>query len=392
MTAAMAEQVPLPAAAASDLSVDLAAVAANTRLLAERAEGALMAVVKADGFGHGAVDVARTALSHGATWLGVTAIAEALPLRRAGLRAPVLSWLNPVGSDFGAALAADIDLAVPSAEHLRAVLLAASRSHRTARVHLHLDTGMGRDGCEPSAWRALCAAARRGEARGLLDVVGVMGHLACADQPAHPANAEAARIFDDGVTQARQLGLRPQVCHLAATAATLTAPGLHHDLVRVGAGLVGIDPSGSTALSPALTLTAPVISVRTVPAGTGVGYGHSWVAPAETRLALLAVGYADGLPRVASGHAQVWLAGRRRPVVGRISMDQVVLDLGSGADAAHVVPGEVATVLGPGTQGEPTVEEWATWSQTLPHEIVTGLGQRPRRTHQPALAPLRSLP
>lgn len=353
------------------LLVDPAAVAANTRLLADRARGDLMAVVKADGFGHGAVTVARTALAHGATSLGVTTVAEALALRDAGLRAPVLSWLNPVDADFASAVAAGVELAVPDAAHLRAVLDTAPG----ARVHLHLDTGLARDGAEPAAWPSLCRLARSAERTGRVRVVGVMGHLACADRPRHPANAEGRSRFSWGVRTARAAGLRPSVRHLAATAATLTDPRAHHTTVRVGAGLVGIDPSGTTRLAWAMSLTAPVVSVRRVRAGTPVGYGHTWTAPRATTLALLPVGYADGLPRAVPGRAQVLLRGRRRPVVGRVSMDQTVVDVGD----EPVRPGEVAVLLGPGTGGEPTPEDWADWFDVLPHEVLTGFGPRVAR-------------
>lgn len=358
---------------AASLTVDLDAVAANTRLLAARTPGALMAVVKADGFGHGAAPVARTALAHGASWLGVTSTDEALALRAEGLRAPVLSWLNPLDADFATAVEHGVDLAVPSLAHLAAV--AAAGGHLAARVHLHLDTGMSRDGAAPAEWAALCRAARFEEHAGTVRVVGVMGHLGCADDPDDPANADGRAVFERGLRTARAAGLRPPLRHLAATAATLTDPASHHTMSRVGAGLVGIDPSGTTRLAPALTLTAPVVSVRRVGAGAEVGYGHTWSAARATTLALLPLGYADGLPRAASGRAEVLLRGRRCRLVGRISMDQAVVDVGDDA----VAPGEVATVFGPGTHGEPTVADWARWADTIEHEIVTGIGARVSR-------------
>jgi alanine racemase len=357
------------------LVVDLTAVAANTRLLAARATGELMAVVKADGFGHGAVDVARTSLAHGATRLGVTSVEEALALRAGGIDAPVLSWLNPVDADFTTAVGAGVELAVPAREHLDAI----TEQAPGARVHLQLDTGMARDGAAPSEWAGLCRAARRAERRGLLRVVGVMGHLATADTPADPANAIGRTRFAWGLETARACGLRPADRHLAATSATLTDPLSHHTMSRVGAGLVGIDPSrtpGGHGLRPALTLTAPLVSVRRVRAGTPVGYGHTWTAPATTTLGLLPLGYADGLPRVAAGRAEVLVRGRRRPLVGRISMDMAVIDLGG----EHAEVGDVVTVFGAGDHGEPTVLEWAGWADTIEHEIVTGLGGRLHRT------------
>jgi alanine racemase len=357
------------------LTVDLHAIAANTRLFAARTRAEVMAVVKADGFGHGGADAARTALANGATWLGVTSIAEALTLREAGLAAPVLSWLNPVDADFGLALAAGIDLAVPSLRHLSVIMDAARASGRRARVHLHLDVGMARDGCEAAGWPRLCRAACGGEQRGVLQVVGLMGHLGCADNPADPCNKAGRACFGCGVETARAAGLHPAVRHLAATAATLTDPRTHHTLCRIGAGLVGIDPSRTARLHPALTFTAPVVAVRRVRAGSSVGYGHSWIAPANTTLGLLPAGYADGLPRAASGHAEVMVRGRRCPVAGLISMDQTVIDLRS----QQIHPGEIATVFGPGTSGEPTVADWAAWAGTIEHEIVTGVGARVRR-------------
>jgi alanine racemase len=365
---------PRPAAPRGPLlTVDLSAVAANTALLASRATGDLMAVVKADGFGHGAVEVARTALAHGAATLGDTSLAEAWPLRDAGLDVPILSWLNPVDADFATAVARRIDLAVPGFEHLAAVAEAPGRT----RVHLHLDTGMARDGASPADWPRLCAAARLAERRGRVEVVGVMGHLGCADDPGDTCNARGRTRFAWGLEVARAAGLRPRQRHLAATTATLTDPLSHHTMSRVGAGLVGIDLSGTTRLRPAMRLAAPLVSVRRVRAGTQVGYGHTFVTDRTTYLGLVPLGYADGLPRVASGRAELWHAGRRLPVVGRISMDQIVVDLGTtGAEV-----GEVVTVFGPGDEGEPTVAEWAAWSDTIPHEIVTGIGARvPRRT------------
>ena len=245
------------------LTVDLHAIAANTRLFASRTRAGVMAVVKADGFGHGGAEAARTALANGATWLGVTSISEALALREAGLAAPILSWLNPVDADFGLALAEGIDLAVPSLRHLGAVIRAAAATGHRARVHLHLDVGMARDGAEPAEWPRLCRAAFGGEQRGVLTVAGLMGHLGCAVIPADPCNEAGRACFARGMQTARAAGLRPAVRHLAATAATLTDPRTHHTLCRIGAGLVGIDPSRTARLHAGLTLTAPIVSRTT---------------------------------------------------------------------------------------------------------------------------------
>lgn len=357
------------------LSVDLRAVAANTHLIGTMAGGRLMAVVKAYGFGHGDLAVARTALANGATRLGVTALPEAFALRSAGITAPVLSWLNTVDADFETAVREHIDIAIPSIAHLHVVATAAARARLAARVHLHIDVGMARDGATAQEWTALTAQARAAQRRGLVDVLGVMGHLACADQPDHPSNATGRRAFAEAVEVTNRAGLRPRLRHLAATAATLTDPRTRLDLCRVGAGLFGIDPIGGSGLREALTLTAPVVTVRDVAAGTPVGYGHTHVTDRGTRLALLPVGYADGIPRDAHGWVQV--RSRRCPIVGRVSMDQVVIDVGT----IPIGPGEQVTVFGPGDAGEPTVAEWARWAGTIPNEIVTGIGHRiPRVT------------
>jgi alanine racemase len=364
------------------LEVDLAAVAANTSTLAARATGDLMAVVKADGFGHGAVDLARAALAHGAVALGVTSLAEAWALRAAHIEAPLLSWLNPVDADFGPAVEAGIELAAPGLDHLAAIAGAPGR----ARVHLHLDAGMARDGAAPSDWPRLCRAAGLAERRGAIEVVGVMGHLGCADTPADACNVRGRTRFAWGLEVARAAGLRPRHRHLAATAATLTDPLAHHTMCRVGAGLVGIDPSRTTTLRPALTLTAPLVTVRRVRAGTSVGYGHDAVTDRTTYLGLVPLGYADGLPRAASGRAELQVSGRRVRVVGRISMDQTVVDLGTtGAEV-----GDAVTVFGPGDADEPTVADWAAWADTLEHEIVTGIGARVPRRARP-VSQLRSV-
>lgn len=359
------------------LTVHEAAIAQNTRTLASATSGSLMAVLKANAFGHGIRP--DLVLAHGATSLGVTSIDEALALRSRGVRSPILSWLNPVDADFAAALVADVQLAVPSLAHLEAIARAADASRRTARVHLHIDVGMARDGASREEWSPLCTVAALAERRGLLEVVGVMGHLSSADRPGDRENRVETLVFGNAVRTAWRRGLTPRVRHLAATAATLTAPSTHFDLSRIGAGLYGIDPSGRTRLRGAMTLTAPVVSVRRVRPHTGVGYGHSYVTDRATTLALLPVGYADGIPRSAADHAFVQVGERRARVVGAVSMDQIVVDVGD----TPVRAGDTATLFGPGDAGEPTIHEWAGWSGTIAHDIVTGVGQRVRREVAP---------
>jgi alanine racemase len=362
---------------ASTLLVHDDAVRANTRHFASLTGDRLMAVLKADSFGHGTM--AGSVVESGARSIGVTSLEEALALRTVGVRVPVLSWLNPVEADIEAAIVADVDVAVPGLEMLYAAARAARLAGRPARVHLHVDVGMARDGCPPERWRALCELARALRAARLVRIIGIMGHLSCADQPDHEQNTRERAVFEAALRTARSRGIIPAVAHLAATAATLTGTGAGFDLHRIGAGLFGIDPSGtSRALRPALSLTTTVVSSREVPAGTGIGYGHDHVVPRRTGLALLPLGYGDGLPRTASGQAEVLIRGRRRRLVGRFSMDRVVADIGDD----DIRPGETATLFGPGDRGEPTVADWARWADTIPHEIVTRIGSRIPRVHR----------
>ncbi len=355
-----------------------AAIAANVALARSRVgdRTAVMAVVKADGFGHGATVVARAAVGAGATWLGTTDVAAAVDLRAAGFAEPILAWLHPAGLDAdvaGAASAEAIDVAVGSVDALSSLLAAAPPS--PLRVHLHLDTGMAREGCRADGWDALVDRAAAGERCGTIRVVGLMGHLACADEASPAANAAAVDRLGRARRALASAGLRPSLVHLAGTAGTLTDPATHLDLVRFGAGLVGIDPSGTTDLHGASRLTAPVVHVSSVPAGTPIGYGGTHVTAAPAHLAVLPLGYADGIPRELSPAAAVELAGRRCPIVGRVSMDQVVVDTGPD----RVPLGTQATVFGPAGGTAPTVHDWARWAGTIAHTIVTGIGMRVRR-------------
>ncbi|MCE4026812.1 alanine racemase [Microbacterium sp. Au-Mic1] len=359
---------------ASELVVHEDALRENTDRFRALTGGRLMAVLKADAFGHG--DIAAAVLESGAGSIGVTSIDEALALRQAGIDAPILSWLNTPDADVETALHLHVDLAAPNLELLFAIAGSARATGTTARVHLHVDVGTGRDGCPPKDWASLCALAREQEAAGAIRVVGVMGHLSCADDPGNGQNVRERLVFENAVRTARRRGLRPHLLHLAATAATLTGTAAGYDLHRIGAGLFGIDPSRTTDdLRPALTLTSTVVSSREAPAGTGVGYGHDFVTSSRTCLALLPLGYADGLPRAASGRAEVLVHGERRPLVGRFSMDMVVVDTGDRL----LRPGERVTIFGPGRDGAPTVAEWAAWARTIEHEIVTGVGARASR-------------
>lgn len=360
--------------------VDLAAVRHNVDVLRAAAPGAaLMAVVKADGYGHGAVPIAKAALEAGATWLGVCTIDEALALRAAGLTARVLSWLHVPDDDFAAAIAADVDLGVSSRAHLAAVLQGARTVGRPARLHLKIDTGLTRNGAQPADWPELLDVAAKAQADGLAQVVAVWSHLACADEPGHPSLDRQAARLDDAWRAARDRGLEP-MRHLANSAATLTRPDLHFDLVRPGVAVYGLDPLGrpvaESPLRPAMTLRARVALAKRVPAGEGVSYGHAWTTPRETTLALVPVGYADGVPRALNrdGRMRVLVNGVPRPVVGRVCMDQVMVDCGDDPVAA----GDEVVLFGPTGI---TAQDWADALDTIHYEVVTGVhGARVTRT------------
>ncbi|AXI77760.1 alanine racemase [Peterkaempfera bronchialis] len=376
---------PGAGSAYAEAVVDLGAIARNTAVLAEHAgSAALMAVVKADGFGHGALPVARTALAHGASWLGVTSTAEALRLREAGIDAPMLSWMHLPGEDFTPALRAEVDLAVPSLAHLAGLAASAERAGLPAAVHLKVDTGLHRGGASPADWPLLVEAARTFERQGLLRVRGLWSHLVHADRPDHPGTDEQIRAFEAAVALAHRAGLRPDLLHLANSGAGLASPRTRYDLVRAGIGLYGVEPvhGQQYGLRPAMTLRARAIMARRVPAGEGVSYGHEYTTGRPTGLLLVPVGFADGVPRAAGGRARMWVAGDRRPVAGRIAMDQCVVDSGDAA----VAIGEEVVVFGPGDRGEPTAADWADWAATNPHEILTGVGPRVPRRYLPAPA------
>ncbi|MCO1576489.1 alanine racemase [Crossiella sp. SN42] len=364
--------------ARAETVIDTAALRHNYAHLAGLAAAsgaATMAVVKADGYGHGAVEVAKAALTAGVTWIGVAAPEEALELRAAGITAPVLCWLYPVEQDFSAAIAAEVDLSVSSKAELAGVLAGVAATGRSARIHIKVDTGLSRNGAEPGSWQGLFEAAAKAAADGAVEVVGLWSHLASADEPDSPATDQQAEVFAQAYRTAVELGLRP-LRHLANSAATLLRPDLHFDLVRVGIAGYGLNPvpgHGGDELRPAMTFRSSVSRVKRVPAGTGVSYGLTWTAPAETSLALVPVGYADGVPRALSGRMEVFLGGRRLPVVGRICMDQIVVDCGD----AEVAEGDEVILFGPGERGEPTAQEWADKIGTIHYEIVTGM-YRPR--------------
>ncbi|MEU0209441.1 alanine racemase [Streptomyces canus] len=378
---ATAPTAPLRARA----EIDLAALRANVRALRARASGAaVMAVVKSDAYGHGAVPCARAAVEAGARWLGTATPEEALALRKAGLPGRIMCWLWTPGGPWREAIEADLDVSVSGMWALRELVAAAREAGLPARVQLKADTGLGRGGCQPGEdWAELVAEALRAQSEGLLSVTGLWSHFACADEPGHPSIAAQLTLFREMLAYAEGQGVRPEVRHIANSPATLTLPESHFDLVRTGIAVYGISPSpelGGPAdfgLRPVMTLSASMALIKHVPGGHGVSYGHRYVTPGATTLGLVPVGYADGIPRHASGAGPVLVDGKWRTVAGRIAMDQFVVDLGGDEPAT----GTRAVLFGPGDRGEPTAEDWAQAAGTIAYEIVTRIGTRVPRVY-----------
>jgi alanine racemase len=368
---------------AAEAVVDLDAISHNVGVVREHAGSAqVMVVVKADGYGHGATPVARAALAAGAAELGVATIDEALALRRDGITAPVLCWLHPPGADFAPALQADVQVAVSSLRQLGELLDAVQRTGITATLTLKVDTGLNRNGVRAAEYPAVLEAVQRAQADQAIVARGIMSHLVSGDDPDNPINDLQAQRFTDMQTQARAIGVRFEVAHLCNSPAAMTRPDLAFDMVRPGIAVYGLSPipdRGDMGLVPAMTLKCPVALVKSVKAGDGVSYGHTWIADRDTTVALLPIGYADGVYRALSGRIDVLINGRLRRSVGRICMDQFMVDL--GPDATDVAERDEAVLFGPGTRGEPMAQDWADLLGTIHYEVVTSPRGRVIRTY-----------
>ncbi|MFN8191409.1 MAG: alanine racemase [Nocardioidaceae bacterium] len=367
----------------AEIVVDLDAYRRNCALLRDAvAPAQMMAVVKADAYGHGLVPVARAAREAGVPWLGVARVAEALELRAQGDTGRLVAWLDLPGHvDYVEAVRQDVDMTAYSRRELRLIAAAGREVGRPARVQLKVDTGLSRGGCPLADWPALVEEAARLQQDGDLTITGVWSHFACSDEPEHPANDAQESAFVEAVRVAEDAGLHPEVRHLANSAAALLRPSSRFDLVRLGLLSYGLDPApGLTpelGLTPVMTVQTPLAMAKPIAAGTGVSYGHTWVAPHPTTVGLVPAGYAEGVPRHASSRAEVLVAGRRRPVRGRICMDQFVVDL----DGDLPEPGTRVLLFGPGNDGEPTAQDWAEACGTISYEIVTRIGGRMTRRY-----------
>ena len=358
----------------AEARIDLDRIAANIGYLKSEAQCPLMAVVKADAYGHGLVEVGLLAEKSGADWLGVALLEEAVTLRQNGVRAPILAWLTPPGSDFSLAVTHNIDIAVSSIAVFKEIVLLPNRP----RIHIELDTGMSRGGFLDEWQEFLTLDFSR------VHVVGVFSHFARADEPAERQNIDQLNRFNQMVNDLATIGVNPEIRHLANSAATLKDEKSRFDIVRVGIAMYGLSPdvkslgdSATLGLKPAMQLRAKLHLVKVVPANTPVGYGATAHTAAETKLGVVAMGYADGIPRISQG-AGVFVDGKRAAIIGRISMDQFVVDLGMQSRA---VAGDWVTIFGDGVTGEYTVDDWATASHSINYEIITRIGARVSRIY-----------
>jgi alanine racemase len=375
---------PAPPHDRAEIVVDLDAIRHNVAALKRRVEGRqMMTVVKADGYGHGLMQVARAAREGGADWLGAAVMEEALALREGGDTGRILTWLTVPGEDHRPAIAADIDVTAYTVAELEDIVSAARELGRSARVQLKVDTGLNRGGSSDELWPDLVAAAAVAEREGTIRVTGIWSHFACSDEPEHPANDAQEQAFRAALKVVDAAGMTPEVRHLCNSAGAVTRPSSWFDLVRCGIATYGLSPipdvqtSAELDLVPAMTVRGRFAMVKRVPAGSGVSYGHTYVTGKDTTIGVVPMGYGDGIPRHASSTAPVLAAGKVRTVAGRVCMDQFVLDL----DDDPAQAGDQVVLFGSGQGGEPTAQDWAEACGTISYEIVTRIGGRMTRRH-----------
>lgn len=360
----------------AEARIDLLALASNISHLKAASQVDLLAVVKADAYGHGLVEIGLAAEKSGADWLGVALLEEAISLRAHGVRIPILAWLVPPGSDFDSAAKHDIDVAIASLATLRQV----SQLPNKLRIHIEVDTGMTRGGFLDE-WDDLLKADFS-----QVEVVGIFSHFARADEAGQQQNFDQLKEFKKKIEQLMAVGINPPLKHLSNSAATLLDHASAFDMVRTGIAMYGLSPDIQTmgdskklGLKPVMQLRAKLHLVKPVPGGSPVGYGATAVTEKETKLGVVAMGYADGIPRIAQG-AGVFIDGKRAPIIGRVSMDQFVVDLGVNSTATS---GDWVIVFGDGSHGEYTADDWGKASLSINYEIVTRIGPRVPRIYAP---------
>jgi alanine racemase len=364
--------------------INLSAITQNFKSIKSRTTADVLAVVKADAYGHGLIPVSKALEEAGADWFGTALLEEAINLRKAGILKPIISWLTPLGEDFKSAIDLDIDLGIPSIDLLDEVIKAASLTGKTARIHLEIDTGMSRGGVL-SEWDQLIKSVLVGVNLKQLKVIGIWSHFARADEPDELMNQEQLSLFEEKVNQAKAAGIDAQFIHIANSAALFTNKSTHKNIIRSGIALFGLSPdvktigdSSSLGLKPAMKLKAKLNLVKEVKAGSSVGYGGTAVLKSDTKLGVVALGYADGISRSTNNLAGVFVDKKRAPIIGRVSMDQFVVDLGITSTAKT---GDEVIVFGDGSSGEYTVDEWAKAANTINYEIITRIGPRVPRIY-----------
>ena len=368
----------------ASVEINLFAVTQNFKSIKSRTTADVLAVVKADAYGHGLIPVSKALEDAGVDWFGTALLEEAINLRKAGILKPIISWLTPLGEDFKSAIDLDIDLGIPSIDLLNEVIKAASLTGKAARIHLEIDTGMSRGGVL-SEWDQLIKSVLVGVNLKQLKVIGIWSHFARADEPDELMNQEQLSLFEEKVNQAKTAGIDAQFIHIANSAALFTNKSSHKNIIRSGIALFGLSPdiktigdSSSLGLKPAMKLKAKLNLVKDVKAGASVGYGGTVVIKSDTKLGVVALGYADGIPRNTNNLAGVFVDKKRAPIIGRVSMDQFVVDLGITSTAKT---GDEVIVFGDGSSGEYTVDEWAKAANTINYEIITRIGPRVPRIY-----------
>ena len=364
--------------------VDLSAIAHNLKLIKEKTNSQVLAVVKADAYGHGLIPVAKAAVAAGADWLGTALLEEGLALRAAGVKTPLICWLTPVGEEFKLAIKQNIDLSVSSVELLEEIIEAGRAANIVPRIHLEVDTGMTRGGVRNN-WNEFVAEIGKAVKDNGVEVVGVWSHFARADEPEQPFNQQQLDSFNKKLEILISQGINPQYIHIANSAAALTNSDSFKNIVRWGIGLYGLSPdvksmgdSSKLNLKPLMRLKAKLHLVKEVESGAQVGYGGTVTVNSDTKIGVVTMGYADGIPRNTNNSAGVFVDGKRAPLLGRVSMDQFVVDLGKESKAKT---GDEVVIFGDGGAGEYTIDEWASAAGTINYEIVTRIGPRVPRIY-----------
>lgn len=363
-----------------ELIIDLDAVAKNLQTMRAKTNGALaLAVVKADAYGHGMIPVAKKLEAAGADYLGVADVHEALLLREAGIDLPILAWLHAADENFVRAVDAGIELGIANVEQLERVANAAQHLGRVARVHLKVDTGLSRNGASEGEWPQVLQTAHGLVAEGFIQVVAIFSHLSCTSEA---DDLKQIARFESACEAARTAGIEFELRHLTASDGLLRYPQAHYEMVRIGIALYGLSPfiensAADFGLVPAMTATATITQTKRIAAGEGVSYGYLHRTTAESTLGLVPVGYAEGLPRNATGRAKVSVNGKTYAIDSRVAMDQFVLDFGNDPVAA----GDTVTIFGDPAAGVPSADDLAASCDTINYEIVTRMGGRFTRTY-----------